>query len=116
MARGAPVAVVEMPEFLAAARKLMDEAERSSLVLYLAHNPEAGDLVPGTGGVRKLRWALAGRGKRGSARVIHFYHSERMPLFIFSIYAKNTQSDLSGTTKNALKKITKAIVKGYGRR
>jgi hypothetical protein len=106
---------VETPEFLAAARQIMDEAERSSLVLYLAHNPEAGDLVPGTGGVRKLRWALEGRGKRGGARVIHFYHNERLPLFLFSIYAKNAQSDLSNAAKNALKKITKAIVEGYGK-
>jgi hypothetical protein len=61
----APVAVIETDEFLAAARKLMREDERSALVDYLAGNPSAGDLIVGTGGVRKLRWALKGRGKRG---------------------------------------------------
>lgn len=68
MARTIPVTVVETPEFLAATDKLMDEAERMLLVDYLARNPTAGDLITGTGGVRKLRWALEGRGKRGGAR------------------------------------------------
>lgn len=71
MPRAAPVSVVETPEFLAAAQRIMDDAERSLLVDYVAHNPVAGDLIPGTGGVRKLRWALKGRGKRGGARVVY---------------------------------------------
>jgi|WetSurMetagenome_2_1015567.scaffolds.fasta_scaffold680010_1 hypothetical protein len=115
MAQGAPIAVVETPEFLAASRKLMDETERSSLVLYLAHNPEAGDLMPGTGGVRKLRWALEGRGKRGGARVIYYFHSERMPLFIITAYAKNVRDDLDEADKNDLKRMTKALAQKYGR-
>jgi hypothetical protein len=63
--RPAPVTVIETPEFLAATRKLMEAGERGLLVDHLAHNPKAGDLIPGTGGVRKLRWGLEGRGKRG---------------------------------------------------
>lgn len=59
----------------------MTDEERSLLVDYLAYNPAAGDLIPGAGGVRKLRWGLEGRGKRGGARVVYFYHSEAMPLF-----------------------------------
>ena len=81
MSRPAPVSVVEMPEFLAATRRIMDEEERGLLVDYLARNPLAGDLIPGTGGVRKLRWALEGRGKRGGARVVYYYHSGAMPIF-----------------------------------
>jgi hypothetical protein len=67
MAGGIPVAVVETPEFLSATRKLMTEEERAVLVDYLAHNPAAGELIQGTGGVRKLRWALEGCGRRGGA-------------------------------------------------
>ena len=115
MAQSAPVAVVETPEFLAATRKLMDEDERAALVDFLANNPVTGDLIPGTGGVRKLRWGLEGRGKRGGARVIYFIHSEKLPLFVYSIYAKNTQADLSDATKNELKKITKWTVESYGK-
>jgi hypothetical protein len=66
-----PVTVVEAPEFVSATQRLMTEAERVALVDYLAHHPAAGDLIPGTGGVRKLRWTVEGRGKRGGARVIY---------------------------------------------
>ena len=65
MARTIPISVIETPEFLSATSKLMTEPERALLVDYLAYNPTAGDLIPGTGGVRKLRWRLEGRGKRG---------------------------------------------------
>jgi hypothetical protein len=111
----APVAVVETSEFLAVARKLMREDERAALVDYLAGNPLSGDLIAGTGGVRKLRWALEGRGKRGGARVIYFFHSEKLPLFIFTMYAKNVQSDLSDADRNELRLITKSIAESYGK-
>lgn len=75
MVETVPVSVVETPEFLSATRKLMSDGERTLLVDYLAYNPTAGDLIPGTGGVRKLRWALEGRGKRGGARVVYFDHA-----------------------------------------
>ena len=110
-----PITVAEAPEFITAARKLMTEDERTALVVHLSENPLAGDLIPGTGGVRKVRWALQGRGKRGGARVIYFFHNEELPLFIFSIYAKNAQSDLSAAAKNELKLITKSIVESYGK-
>jgi mRNA-degrading endonuclease RelE of RelBE toxin-antitoxin system len=77
-----PITVVETREFLAATKKLMDDADRTELVEYLAYNPTAGDLIQGTGGVRKLRWGLEGRGKRGGSRVIFFFHDLEMPLFV----------------------------------
>jgi hypothetical protein len=55
MARTIPISVIETPEFLSATRKLMNDEARAILVDYLAYNPTAGDLIPGTGGVRKLR-------------------------------------------------------------
>lgn len=58
MARTVPISVVETPEFLAASRKIMSDEERALLVEYLAYNPTVGDLIPRTGGVRKLRWGL----------------------------------------------------------
>jgi mRNA-degrading endonuclease RelE of RelBE toxin-antitoxin system len=72
--------VVETERFLKDAQPLMPESERGELVAFVAANPEAGKVIPETGGVRKLRWGLPGRGKRGGARVIYYYHSERPPV------------------------------------
>ena len=116
MARVVPVTVIETPEFLAATHKLMDEAERMLLVDYLAYNPTAGDLIPGTGGVRKLRWALAGRGKRGGARVIYFHHDADMPLFALTAYAKNQRANLSQQDRNDFKRLTGILVEAFKRR
>ena len=115
MSANIPVTVVETPEFLSATRKLMTEEERAALVDYLAYNPVGGDLVPGTGGVRKLRWRLEGRGKRGGARVIYFYHSADIPLFALTAYAKNERANLSQRDRNDFRQLTKLLVETYGR-
>jgi len=116
MSKPAPVSVVETPEFLAATRRMMDEEERGLLVDYLAYNPTAGELIPGTGGVRKLRWALEGRGKRGGARVVYYYHSEAMPLFALTAYAKNEQADLRQADRNDFRRLTALLVEASARR
>ena len=114
MTESLPVTVVETPEFLAATRKLMDEEEHSLLVDYLAHNPAEGDLIPGAGGVRKLRWGLEGRGKRGGARVIYFYHSPNLPLFALTAYAKNQRDDLTQDQRDEFRQLAKSIAETYG--
>jgi hypothetical protein len=108
-----PVSVIETPEFLVAAGRLMEEPERNALVDYVANHPAAGDLIRGTGGVRKLRWAFGGRGKRGGARVIYFYHSSDMPLFLLTVYSKTEQPDLSQKDRNDFRRLTKAIVETF---
>jgi hypothetical protein len=115
MAGLAPVTVVETPQFLSVTRKLLTEAEHAQLVDYLAHNPDAGDLIPGTGGVRKLRWGVEGRGKRGGARIVNFYHSAAVPLFALTAYAKNEKADLSQKDRNDFRKLTKILVDTYGK-
>ena len=94
----------------------MTDAERVNLVAYLASNPEAGQLVPGTGGARKIRWAVPGKGKRGGARTIYYYHNESIPLFILDIYTKNEKSDLSEADKRSLKRLLAQIPSQYQRR
>jgi hypothetical protein len=113
MRKPVPVTVVETSEFIAATRKIMSEAERALLVDYLAHNPMAGDLVRGTGGVRKVRWGLEGRGKRGGARVIYFYHDDGMPLFGLTAYAKNERADLSQQDRNDFRQLTMRLVEAF---
>ena len=109
MAGSAPVTVVETPEFLAATHRLLDDDDRMLLVDYLALNPTAGEVIPGAGGVRKLRWSLEGRGKRGGARVIYFYHDAGMPLFLLTAYAKNVRADLSQQERNDLHRWAKTL-------
>jgi hypothetical protein len=94
----------------------MDEEERGSLVDYLARNALAGDLIPGTGGVRKLRWGLEGRGKRGGARVVYYDHSDARPLFALTAYAKNERADISQADRNDFRRLTALLGERYIRR
>ena len=116
MAQTVPISVVETPEFLSATRKLMTDDERALLLDYLAYNPTSGDLVPGTGGVRKLRWGLEGRGKRGGARMVYFHHDAGMPLFALTTYAKNERADLSQQDRNDFRQLTALLVERFKRR
>ncbi|WP_263352065.1 type II toxin-antitoxin system RelE/ParE family toxin [Acidicapsa acidisoli] len=113
MTRTIPITVVETPEFLATTRKLLDEAERAALVDHLAYNPSAGTVIPGTGGIRKLRWGLEGRGKRSGARVIYFFHNLEMPLFLLTAYAKNERDDLNHADYASFQQLTKMLVESY---
>ena len=70
--------ITELPEFIRRANELLSEAERKSVIDYLAEHPRAGDLMAGTGGIRKLRWGRGNKGKSGGVRVIYYYHDERI--------------------------------------
>ena len=94
----------------------MAEEERDELISYLARNPVIGDLVPGTGGIRKLRLGLEGRGKRGGARIIYYFHSADIPLFALTAFAKNERADLSQEDRNNFRRLTKLLVETYRRR
>ena len=109
------VTVVETPEFVTRVDKLMTEGEREKLITHLAANPTAGDVIQGTGGVRKLRWGLEGRGKRGGARVIYLYQKADLPLFALTIFAKNERADLSQQDRNELRRLTTLLVETHRR-
>jgi hypothetical protein len=97
-----PITVAETQSFVRSASKIWTEDELAALVDHLAHNPEEGDIIPGTGGVRKLRWGKAGVGKRGGARVIYFYYQMDCPLYLLLAYAKAQASDLTADEKRAV--------------
>ena len=97
-----PVTVAETHAFMRAAQEIWSEDELAVLVDHLAHNPEDGDIIPGTGGVRKLRWGKAGSGKRGGARVIYFYYQMDCPLYLLLAYAKAQATDLTSDEKRAV--------------
>lgn len=100
-----PMTVVETEEFGDHSRAILTEAERDALVAHLGANPEAGQLMPGTGGVRKIRWATRGHGKRSGARVIYYYYNQSIPLFLLDIFAKNEKANLSEADKRSLKRL-----------
>jgi hypothetical protein len=108
-----PMTTVETARFLKDAKPLMSDLEREELVMFVGANPEAGEIIPETGGVRKIRWALAGRGKRGGARVIYYYHNRRLPLFLLAVYGKNEKANLSKAERNAMKRLVPVLVAGY---
>lgn len=107
--------VVETPFFLRKSATLMDEAERSDLVLFLGLNPDAGDVIRGTGGVRKARWAAPGKGKSGGFRVVYYFYSETFPLFLLTVYAKNEKANLTKAERNELKKLVPLLVTTYAK-
>lgn len=113
MSPALPVSVVEMPEFLRIVLKLLDDDERGLLIDFLARNATAGDIIPETGGLRKLRWGLDGRGKRGGARVIYYFHNRNMPLFLLTAYAKNVRANLSQADKKAFRQLTGILIDHY---
>ena len=107
------ITIGEVPEYIRQAEKLLTEAERQDVLSYLAAHPKAGDLIEGTGGIRKLRWGRGARGKSGGLRVIYYYHSELMPLYLLTLFAKNEQNNLSKAERNDLAKLVDILVRAW---
>ena len=106
--------IVELPEFLRTSDKLLSDAERLSIINYLAAHPAAGDIMRGTGGIRKLRWSAQGKGKSGGVRVIYYHHNESMPLFLLTLFGKGEKANLTKSESNDLAKLTSFLIKNYG--
>jgi hypothetical protein len=100
-----PVTVAETPLFERQAAKIWTAEEHDEFVDYIARHPEAGDIVPDTGGVRKVRWRRSGTGKRGGVRVIHFYYDQDWPLYLMMIFTKAERDDLSPEQKREMRKM-----------
>ncbi len=108
------VTIVETSFFIKESLKLISEEDANDLKSFLASNPEAGDLIPGLRGIRKLRWQANQKGKRGGARVIYFFHNEDIPLFLLDIYTKSKKDDLSSSDKKTLNNLVDDLLKTYG--
>lgn len=105
--------VAETPAYIRQAESLLSEQERRDVVSYLAAHPRAGDLMEGTGGVRKLRWGRGGRGKSGGVRVIYYVHSDDMPLYLLTLFAKNERANLSKAERNELAGLVDSLVSAW---
>ena len=106
--------VVETPAFLGDARSLgLSDAERLAIVTWVAANPAAGDVIEGTGGARKVRFAGKGKGKSGGYRVITFFAGTDIPVFLLNIFAKNEKTDLTPRERRVFKNVLSDMVKTY---
>lgn len=105
------ITVLQLPKFKAQATELIGAGEIEALAVYLIDHPDAGDMIPGSGGVRKLRWAAKGKGKRGGARIIYLYIVVAARIFLIRCYAKNVKTNLTADEKKHLRQIA-AHLKG----
>jgi len=108
-----PQTVVELSSFRGRATKLLTEDELDALIYMVAADPMVGDLIPGTGGVRKVRFGRGGQGKRGGVRAAYFFYNGEVPIYMLAIYAKNEKSNLSKAERNQLKSLTEQIIAVY---
>jgi hypothetical protein len=100
---------VETPLFTRLVAEYLSDQEYGELQAALIENPEAGAIIPGSGGVRKLRWALPGRGKRGGLRVIYYLRSTQGLVWMLTLYPKNVAENIPA---HVLRKILKEIEGG----
>jgi hypothetical protein len=96
--------VIESPFFLSKTADFLDDDTRQALIDWIAVNPLAGDLIKGTGGLRKVRWGLPGRGKSGGMRVITYYIKPDGEIWLLMGYTKNKFDNLPADFLLALKK------------
>jgi hypothetical protein len=107
--------VVETPSYLADAERLFSPEERLAIVDRLAADPTCGVVVPGSGGIRKVRFGFGGRGKSSGARIIYLFSGERIPVFVLAVFAKNEKANLSPAERNALAKMVTDMIESYRR-
>jgi hypothetical protein len=106
--------VVETEDYLRDAKASgLTASEREAIITTLADAPDSGDLIPGTGGARKLRVAAKGKGKSGGYRVITFYAGTSIPVFLLNVFAKNERVDLTQAERNELRAVLAEMVHAY---
>lgn len=108
------ITVVETNSFIADAKACMNDEERATAIKMIAAHPECGDLIPGGGGIRKVRFAIGGKGKSGGVRIIYFFHNERIPVFLLAVFAKNDRANLTQAETNLLGNVAKMLARKYG--
>jgi mRNA-degrading endonuclease RelE of RelBE toxin-antitoxin system len=96
---------IELHPFAAVRDKYLDDDEFAAFQLYLARHPDAGDVIPQSGGCRKLRWTAEGRGKRGGVRVIYFLRLAPGQIVLITIYAKNVKENIDPKLLRRLKEM-----------
>lgn len=94
----------ELPLFEKHIYEYLNDDEYCAFQWYLSQNPEAGDVIPGGGGIRKIRWGAKSKGKRGGIRVIYYYYSKKSEITLMLVYSKNEMGSISKETLKYLRK------------
>lgn len=94
---------IELPVFARFREVYLDDEELADMQAYLIGQPDAGDVIPGSGGCRKVRWRGSGRGKRGGLRVIYFWRRASGQIVLVTLYAKNATENIAPATLRTLK-------------
>jgi len=110
------ITVAETGPFQRKVGRLLSQDEKNELIAYLSMNPNAGVLIQGTGGIRKLRWARGGQGKSGGVRVIYYFHNEEVPLYLLTLFGKNEKANISMEEKKFLSKVVRDLVKYWSQK
>lgn len=106
--------VVETGVYLAKATRIMSDAEQAQVVDVVAARPDAGAIIAGSRGLRKLRIALAGRGKRGGGRIVYWYHSPGYPAVLLWVFAKNEADNLTSAQMKRLVSEADWLIEDFG--
>ncbi|WP_244635027.1 type II toxin-antitoxin system RelE/ParE family toxin [Methylosinus sp. C49] len=96
--------VIETPTFARLAAQCWEDGDRTAFIDFIASNPEAGDVVPGSGGLRKIRWGSVGRGKRGGVRVIYFNRLANGEVWLLLVYPKSVRDNIPANVLREIKK------------
>lgn len=108
------IAATSTAAYRAWAEGVLTEEERDGIVDLLAADPTCGVILRDTGGIRKVRFARAGRGKSGGVRIVYYFHDGNMPVYILAGFAKNEKANLSPAERAALRKLVARILEARG--
>jgi hypothetical protein len=108
-----PVSVIEFAGYRRRASELLTAGQRDAVIDLIAYEPICGDVIPGSGGLRKVRVGRDGIGKRGGTRVVYYFYNEHFPILLLALYAKNEKSDLTVAEKREFAASMREIVKQW---
>ena len=100
---------IETPEFTRQLSAHLDDESYASLQTFLSAYPTVGNVIRGTGGIRKIRWARSGRGKRSGSRVIYYWHAAERHIYLLTLYSKSVKDDLTSSERAAWRRAVEVI-------
>jgi mRNA-degrading endonuclease RelE of RelBE toxin-antitoxin system len=105
-----PITVVELKSATKDLERFLSQDEIVKLIDFLAFNPDGGEVIPETGGVRKTRWRFRHKGKSTGLRIIYYFHDLNMPLYVLAVYSKGEVLRLTKKEELEMRKLVKALV------